>query len=224
MDANLDITAPIFAAYLKCPTKAYLTARKENLPDTFFTAVRERLSAECKVRAGQSLQAKSANATQIEFLQLSSGPPVDAAVQLVDCETASYASCQPAAAPVGRQTKRVAPKHDIIPVLYSPWQKSNPADNLLVTFGALAIGQVTGTEIPATGMIIYEEGSRRKTVKTNDHIIKTQQNIKAVRLICHDTKPPPLILNKHCTTCDFQLRCRLLAVEQDDLSVCPITS
>jgi hypothetical protein len=66
MDANVDITAPIFAAYLRCATKAYLIACKQHLPDAFFADVRRRLSAECKARA--SLKTKSANAAQMEFL------------------------------------------------------------------------------------------------------------------------------------------------------------
>jgi predicted RecB family nuclease len=32
-------------------------------------------------------------------------------------------------------------------------------------------------------------------------------------------EPPPLVLNKHCPACDFQLRCRALAVKRDDLSL-----
>ena len=29
---------------------------------------------------------------------------------------------------------------------------------------------------------------------------------------------PPLILNRHCAECEFQMRCRQIAVEKDDLS------
>ena len=31
--------------------------------------------------------------------------------------------------------------------------------------------------------------------------------------------PPPLVLNEHCPTCEFQSRCRAVAVERDDLSL-----
>jgi hypothetical protein len=30
---------------------------------------------------------------------------------------------------------------------------------------------------------------------------------------------PPLVLNKHCQVCEFQSRCRKVAVEMDDLSL-----
>jgi hypothetical protein len=32
MDTSANITAAVFAAYLKCPTKAYLAAHGENPP------------------------------------------------------------------------------------------------------------------------------------------------------------------------------------------------
>ena len=43
MDASANITAAVFAAYLKCPTKAYLTAHGENPPDTFVADTRAHL-------------------------------------------------------------------------------------------------------------------------------------------------------------------------------------
>jgi hypothetical protein len=45
MDATISITAAVFAAYLNCPTKAYLTAHREKPPDTFIADTRERISA-----------------------------------------------------------------------------------------------------------------------------------------------------------------------------------
>ena len=35
----------------------------------------------------------------------------------------------------------------------------------------------------------------------------------------HGREPPPLVLNRHCAVCDFQPRCRGLAIERDDLSL-----
>ena len=124
-----------------------------------------------------------------------------------------------ASARVDRRAKRSEPRCDLVPILYSAWDKSDQSDDLLVCFGALAIGQATGTEIPPSGKVIYGEGHRSKTVRIADHLPKTRQVIEAIASICHATEPPPLVLNKHCPTCDFQLRCRALAVERDDLSL-----
>ena len=51
MGTSANITAAVFAAYLKCPTKAYLTARGEKPPNTFVSDTRGRISAAYKARA-----------------------------------------------------------------------------------------------------------------------------------------------------------------------------
>ena len=88
----------------------------------------------------------------------------------------------------------------------------------MVCFGALALLQETGV-FADTGTVIYGEGHYRKTVKIGDHIVRTRQTIEAVEPIRCSREPPPLVLNRHCVVCDFQPRCRGLAVERDDLSL-----
>ena len=85
-------------------------------------------------------------------------------------------------------------------------------------FGALALSQATGI-LADTGTVIYGEGHHRKTVKIGDHALRTRQTIDAIRVICHSPEPPPLVLNRHCAVCDFQPRCRDLAIGRDDLSL-----
>ncbi len=85
-------------------------------------------------------------------------------------------------------------------------------------FGALALSQVTGI-LADTGTVIYGEGHRRKTVKIGDHAARTRQTIDAIVATCNSREPPPLVLNRHCAVCDFQQRCRGLAIERDNLSL-----
>jgi len=103
-------------------------------------------------------------------------------------------------------------------VLFSPWDKPNLSDKLLVCFGALSLLQATGI-LADTGTLISGDSYRRRTVKIADHIPRTRQTIDAIGATCRSREPPPLILNKHCAVCDFQPRCRGLAIERDDLSL-----
>jgi predicted RecB family nuclease len=103
-------------------------------------------------------------------------------------------------------------------VLLLPWDKLDVSDSLAVCFGALALSQATGI-LPDTGALIYGEGHRRKTVKIADHLARTRQIIEAIEASRQGQKPPPLVLNRHCSVCDFQSRCRDLAIEHDDLSL-----
>src|SRR5260370_1659122 len=45
MDTSNSITAAIFSAFLKCPTKAYLLAIGEPIPNSFFTDIEPRISS-----------------------------------------------------------------------------------------------------------------------------------------------------------------------------------
>src|SRR5712691_2551093 len=100
----------------------------------------------------------------------------------------------------------------------APWPRASRGDNLIVCFGALALSQVTGI-LAETGTVIYGKGHHRKTVNIGDHAVQTRQTIDAIGVTCHSPEPPPLVLNRHCAVCDFQPRCRGLAVGRDDLSL-----
>jgi predicted RecB family nuclease len=89
---------------------------------------------------------------------------------------------------------------------------------LLLCFGALALSQATGI-LADTGTLIYGDGHRHRTVRIGDHVARTRQTIDAIGATCRSREPPPLILNRHCAVCDFQSKCRGLAIERDDLSL-----
>jgi hypothetical protein len=74
MVPSANITAAVFAAYLKCPTKAYLTANAETPPDTFLDDARGRISAAYKARASQALGMGLTDVGSVDFLCLSTSP------------------------------------------------------------------------------------------------------------------------------------------------------
>ncbi len=217
METGANITAAIFAAYLKCRTKAYLTAHREKPPDPVFTEMCKRVSAAYKAIAGQ--RAYTGPTVPIDFSRLADGVMDDAGTVFVDCETASYTTEGAVPAWVDHRAKRVGLNRHNVPIVYSAWEKSDQSDDLLVCFGALEIAQATGTEIPSKGKVVYGESHRTKTVRIPDHLPKTRQIVEEIASTCFSREPPPLVLNEHCPTCDFQSRCRALAVERDDLSL-----
>src|SRR4051812_24828633 len=129
METSANITAAVFAAHLKCPTKAYLMAHDEKPPDNFVTYTCGRLSAAYKSRARHSLGTRLTGVL-IDFLQLTSDPARETATLFVDCETASYTCARPMLATVDRRAKRSERRCDVIPILYSAWDKRDQADNL----------------------------------------------------------------------------------------------
>jgi hypothetical protein len=190
-----NVTAAVFAAYLKCPTKAYFTAHGETPPDTFLADTRARIWAAYKAEACHDLEMRSTDVASIDFLGVTNHPARDVANLFVDCETASYACDQSRLTRKGLLRKRAEGRCEFVPVLYSPWDKSDQSDDLLVCLGALAIGQATGGGIPPLGRVIYGGGHRGKNIRIADHVSKTREVIEAIASICQASGPPPLVLN-----------------------------
>jgi predicted RecB family nuclease len=217
MEHGANITAEIFWAYLKCPTKAYLLIHREKSQDPPFAELHKRISAAYKATAIQCSRTGSAGVVPIDFLELSNALTGDA--DSLDRETALYSSERFEPASTDRQVNRAGSDRPIVPIFYSAWEKSDQSDDLLVCFGALAIAQATGTELPPIGKVVYGEHLRTKTVKIPDYLPETRQIVAEVASNCFSRDPPSLVLNEHCPTCDFQSRCRAISVERDDLSL-----
>ena len=218
MDTNHSIAAAVFVAFLKCPTKAHLLAIGEPSPTAFFTNIEERISSMYKSAVTPTLRVRTDVAEPLDFEDLWSSSDHEAIARPVDCETTAYNVASPSHEPVGCQSRESTRSRTFVPVLFSPWDKPDVSNSLLVCFGALALEQVTGI-LAATGTVIYGEGHRRKTVKIADHIVRTRRTIDAIVATCDSQEPPPLALNRHCAVCDFHPRCRGLAIQRDNLSL-----
>jgi predicted RecB family nuclease len=218
MDANNSITAAVFAAFLKCPTKAHLLAIGAPAPATYFTDIEARISSMYKSAVTRTLLAGTGVAKPLHFGDLGTSRGHKAMTHPVDCETTAYNVAPPLRKREDWHSAESTPSSTLVPVLFSPWDKPEVSDSLLVCFGALALSQVTGV-LADTGTVIYGEKHRRKTVKIGGHAVRTHQIVEAIVATCNSREPPPLLLNRHCAVCDFQQRCRGLAIERDSLSL-----
>jgi hypothetical protein len=216
MDAYDPITAAAISAYLKCPTKAHLLVIGEAAPATFFADIEARISSMYKAAAKRWLGVGTGAAELLDFARIWTSLDYDASTHRIDCETAVYDFAAQSHRPGGGQPQESSPSGTLEPVLFSPWDKPELSDSLLLCFGALALSQATGI-VADSGRLIYGEGHRSRTVRIGDHVARTRQIIDAIGTSCR--KPHPLVLNKHCAVWDFQTRCRDLAIENDDLSL-----
>ncbi len=218
MDANDPITAAVFSAFIKCPMKAYLLTIGARPPGTFFADIEARISSMYKAGAKRRLRLGADVAEPLDFGQVCRSPDYATITHDVDCETAICNFALPPHRQRSHRPPKLKPSGTFVPVLLSPWDKMDVSDSLIVCFGALALSQATGT-LADTGTLIYGEGQRRKTAKLGDHMARTRQIIEEIGATCCGREAPPLVLNRHCAVCDFQPRCRGLAVERDDLSL-----
>ncbi len=70
---------------------------------------------------------------------------------------------------------------------------------------------------PKNRKVIYGERPHCKIVRVADHVTSTRKIIDSIR--SYGSSRPRLLLNKHCTVCDFQSTCRNTCVDRDDLSL-----
>jgi hypothetical protein len=192
MDANIPITAAIFSAFLKCPTKAHLMAIGEPAPGAYFADLETRISSMYKAAAKRRSPTGVEVVELLDFRELWGSLDHDAIMHYVDCDTAVYDIAPPPHRPGWRQRQELSPSGTFVPIRFLPWDKPGLSDNLLVCFCALALSQTTGT-LADTGTVIYGEEHRRKTVKIADHTVRTRQTIDAIGVTCHGREPPPLV-------------------------------
>jgi hypothetical protein len=132
----------IFAAFLKCPTKAHLLAIGEPAPATYFTDIEARISSMYKSAVTRTLLAVTGVAKPLHFGDLGTSRGNKAMTHPVDCETTAYNVVPPLRKREDWHSAE-STRSTFVPVLFSPWDKAEVSDSLLVCFGALALSQVT---------------------------------------------------------------------------------
>src|SRR5262245_48504806 len=90
MDANKPITAGLFSAFLKCPTKAYLMATGECVPSAYFADIEARISSTYKENANQRPPIGTEVAELLDFGKLSKNLDYATRTKYVDCDTVVY--------------------------------------------------------------------------------------------------------------------------------------
>ena len=167
--------------------------------------------------AKQELRVGVEVAELLDFRQAGDSFDYQTTRHYVDCETAVY-NLAPSRRPKERHPQPSTTTRTLVPVLFLPWEKPDTFDKICLCFGALGLSQRTGI-VADTGTLIYGNGHHHKSLKIGDHVTRTLKTVDAIEATRQSGKPPPLILNRHCAVCDFQSRCRGIAVERDDLSL-----
>ncbi len=212
------ITDTIFAAFLNCETKSRLklSAELENS--------NELIEWHRKARADYRRRFQSRCPST--FPERACIPPVSCQEDLKDAyqrlvlnctiETRQFRSQLDAVERVSRRSNGEYSGH--IPVRFVPNEKLNRHDKLLLAFDALTLGEALG-EVPPLGKIIHGDQQRITTVKLSTLFAPVRSAIEKIRTQMEMNQLPPPILNKHCPECEFNSRCRQIALEKDDLSL-----
>ncbi|MGP1678422.1 MAG: IS66 family transposase [Burkholderiales bacterium] len=218
MEARNTVTASIFSAFLKCPTKARFLAIAELPPEPYFSDVEGEISSLYKSRAKPRLSKKGHAGKAVTFQQIINGRDLGPMPHWVDCDTTFYNLALPQHGSADHRARKSSSCGEVVPVRFSTWGKPDLSESLLICFGALSLAQVTGITA-VTGALVYGDNLQHRTVRISDHIEPTNRAIRGIGALLQSSQEPPLLLNKHCAVCDYLSKCHSKAIQQDDLSL-----
>lgn len=105
-----------------------------------------------------------------------------------------------------------------VPYRFEFANKLTKKHKLLVAFDALLLSEAVGRAV-TLGKIIHGDDHGTLKVKTSALAGEVRKRIKDITALLVSNSPPSLVLNRHCSQCEFQARCRKQATDKDELSL-----
>lgn len=217
----MKVTPDVFEAFLKCPTKCWLRATGESSAgntyaewvkaqnDSYRATETERLIAE--FASNEVARAPTMENVMAAKWRLASSLVVHAQTDRCILESELHAMERMLAEDLGKSA-------EFIPIRFVFTNKIDNDDKLLLGFDVFVLSASLGREI-GTGKIIHGDDSATLRAKTSALIGEVRKRIEKITALLSTNTPPDLVLNRHCTECEFRNRCRQKAMETDDLSL-----
>jgi predicted RecB family nuclease len=105
-----------------------------------------------------------------------------------------------------------------VPIRFIYRNKLTQDDKLLLAFDAFVFSEMLGRSV-SLGKVIHGDDHATLKVKTSALAGEVRKRLGKIAALLANPAPPDLVLNRHCGECEFQARCRKIAVEKDDLSL-----
>ncbi len=206
----------VFTAFLLCSTKAYLRSKGEiGTPSGFDHHIADRELTYRQLAAAALLtqipEAEILNAPFINLRTLRQGKLLilNAGMMVSDLSTTIDAV---------RRVNGTSLLGTFCyePIKFSFWKKPSKFDKLLLAFHSLVIGELQG-HTPTHGSLVFGPNFQQQRIKLQTLQSRVRRLLRNIRSSLDS--PPTLILNQHCTTCEFRARCRQIAESADNLSL-----
>jgi len=212
------VTSHLFEAYLKCPTKCFLRALNETATGNAYA---DWVRTEQASFESEGIKRVTQGTTHDECVTslLTSGNLKSATWRLGIDITARVQNLESTIHAVEHVPSdgRGEPAQ-FVPIRFIFANKIGRDDRRLITFDALVLSQMLGQEA-SLGKIIHGNDCATLEVKTGALASEARKLIAKIAELLSSDSPPDLVLNRHCTECEFQSRCRQKAIETDDLSL-----
>lgn len=217
----MKITPPLFGAFLKCPTKCWLRAIGEPPSGNAYaewieTQNESYLAREVERLLAMSPEEEVALPPDMENLKAAKWRLISSRTVRAQMDSCVLESCLHAVERV--PSKGRGKPAQFIPIRFVFTNKIGKDDNLLMAFDAFVLAESLGRKV-SVGKIIHGEDSATRKVKTSALAAEVRKCFAKIAALLSSPAPPELVLNRHCTECEFQTRCRQKALEKDDLSL-----
>lgn len=214
----MRITAHIFEAYLDCPTKCFLRAHQEaGAGNAYSDWVRAENEAYCTVGIKRLMEGVPPNECATALTDTKDLKKVKWRLAVdVMAQTLNLESRIPAIERMPSEGRGKAAL--FIPVRFSFRNKLTTNDKLLLAFDTLVLSKTLGRAVNM-GMIIHGDDHSTLKVKTANLRNRVGKLNEKIAELLSTNSAPDLALTRHCGECEFQGRCRMRAVEKDDLSL-----
>lgn len=109
-------------------------------------------------------------------------------------------------------------EHHYAPAIFHECSTVKKEQKLLLQVHALLLSRVQG-RLPSSGVIFYGDEHRSTRPRITPDLQKANRLLSEIRQLQAPPSPPTLLLNDHCSTCEFRELCRSIALEEDNLSL-----
>ena len=209
------ITTDIVVAYAQCPRKAYLLlfSPDKGEPHEYVQILEQQRQAH-QERYLNSLQHTHADVQpySLEHLRKGSKVLINAHLQV----DGFAADCGVLTRVEGTSTFG---KHSYEPSIFVGTHSISKEQQLELSFVGYVLEQLQ-SKSPAAGRIIGMDG-KSHTIKLGESSASLTSLLEPLLkwTTVPSPKPPPVMLNHHCPTCQFQRMCRAQAIQEDHLSL-----
>ena len=213
------VTPLLFEAYLACPTKCFLLATDAPASDNTFATWDSRRALSYRDMGTRSLAMRHDPKEIIRdapfhpsWASPKSGLAINVTAQAPRFATVFHA------VEWGVERRDGKAASGPIPIRFVANNKLARTDRLLSAFDAYVLAKLQSAPV-AFGRILHGDGLTLHKIKTAELERDVKKIVGKIVAILSATEPPKLVINRHCTECVFQERCRKLADERDDLSL-----
>ena len=213
-----NITNEVLVSYLACPYKGHLKLTGAIGQTTEY----ERLQFELRQRVGQIAtdrlltefqDVENLKGEQVTFSVLKRGLSLILDATLVKPGVAIHVDALLRTS----GTSRLGDFH-YSPVLFHETERPQQEEKSLLQITGTLLSELQGRE-PRSARLLHGSDVAVTRVKLNFTNGSTAKLLHDVLELRAGRNPPPLLLNGHCSSCEFQNRCRDEAIVKDDLSL-----